>query len=399
MIRKFNATNFKSLLKVDLELGRVNVFIGANGSGKSNILEAFGVLSAAAYGTVDEEALLRRGVRPGVPRLYKSAFKHAPLGQHISFKAIGADGPNYLANLHNPLERPKPFWEYKHENWKSKERSTKPIVSRYPADGNHFNRSRGLAALKMVERDSEDPAVVFLKSLQDYCIYCPNTPTLRGIQPDPQSRVPLGLSGGGLAEAFAVLKKLSVTDESLEEALDEAISLIDWVESVDTTSQFANLLAASVPRTKRTIRFRDKYLRSASNSLTPYDASEGSLYILFSSLLALSPDGPRFFAIDNMDQALNPRLLSQLMTHFCQWILDSDKQVLLTIQNPSALDGLPLSVESDDVRLFAVDRTNKGNTQIKQIEITPEFIRLKDQHNYSLSQMWVEGLLGGVPSV
>lgn len=44
-----------------MELGHVNVFIGANGSGKSNLLEALGVLSAAANGKVDEQALLARG--------------------------------------------------------------------------------------------------------------------------------------------------------------------------------------------------------------------------------------------------------------------------------------------------------------------------------------------------
>ena len=40
-----------------LELGRVNCLIGANGVGKSNILEAIGVLGAAANGVVDDEAL------------------------------------------------------------------------------------------------------------------------------------------------------------------------------------------------------------------------------------------------------------------------------------------------------------------------------------------------------
>ena len=72
MIRKLSVERFKSLVKLDeLELGRINVFVGANGSGKSNLLEAVGVLGAAAFGRVDDETLQRRGVRPGVPSLYK----------------------------------------------------------------------------------------------------------------------------------------------------------------------------------------------------------------------------------------------------------------------------------------------------------------------------------------
>lgn len=95
---------FKSLADVTVELGLVNVFVGANGSGKSNLLEALGVLSAAADGKVDDQSLLARGVRPGVPRVYKSAFPAKPdtrIPPHISF---GAQAPAayYRVTLHNP---------------------------------------------------------------------------------------------------------------------------------------------------------------------------------------------------------------------------------------------------------------------------------------------------------
>ncbi len=55
MLKSFKVESFKSLENVEVELGRVNVFIGANGSGKSNLLEAIGVLGAAANGRVDDE--------------------------------------------------------------------------------------------------------------------------------------------------------------------------------------------------------------------------------------------------------------------------------------------------------------------------------------------------------
>lgn len=78
MLKNLSVRTFKSLADVNVELGLVNVFIGANGSGKSNLLEALGVLSAAADGKVDDQSLLARGVRPGVPQLYKSAFPAKP---------------------------------------------------------------------------------------------------------------------------------------------------------------------------------------------------------------------------------------------------------------------------------------------------------------------------------
>ena len=77
--------DFKSLVEVTVDLGVVNVFIGANGSGKSNLLEAVGVLGAAASGRVNDESLKYRGVRPGRPALYKSSFKNKEAAPHIQF--------------------------------------------------------------------------------------------------------------------------------------------------------------------------------------------------------------------------------------------------------------------------------------------------------------------------
>lgn len=77
MIRTIHINDFKSIVEQPIELGRVNCLIGANGSGKSNILEAIGVLSAAANGRVDDESLMRRGVRVGTPSLFKSSFETA----------------------------------------------------------------------------------------------------------------------------------------------------------------------------------------------------------------------------------------------------------------------------------------------------------------------------------
>ncbi len=37
--------NFKSIEKVELHCKKINIFIGPSGSGKSNILEAIGILS------------------------------------------------------------------------------------------------------------------------------------------------------------------------------------------------------------------------------------------------------------------------------------------------------------------------------------------------------------------
>ena len=59
-IREISIHNFKSLYNFSFEPGRLNVFIGANGSGKSSVLEALGVLSAAMTDRVNTNSLQRK---------------------------------------------------------------------------------------------------------------------------------------------------------------------------------------------------------------------------------------------------------------------------------------------------------------------------------------------------
>ena len=55
MIERIVIRNFESLRKVDLSLGRMNLFIGANATGKSNVLDAFRLLAGIGHGfTIDE---------------------------------------------------------------------------------------------------------------------------------------------------------------------------------------------------------------------------------------------------------------------------------------------------------------------------------------------------------
>lgn len=62
-LRKISFGNFKCLYNIAFEPGKVNVFIGTNGSGKSTILEAIGLLSAAMTDRVDSASLQRKGGR------------------------------------------------------------------------------------------------------------------------------------------------------------------------------------------------------------------------------------------------------------------------------------------------------------------------------------------------
>ena len=57
MIERIAIENFKSLRNVDLALGRVNLFVGTNASGKSNFLDALRVLEGIGNGFTIGEIL------------------------------------------------------------------------------------------------------------------------------------------------------------------------------------------------------------------------------------------------------------------------------------------------------------------------------------------------------
>jgi len=395
MIREVEIRGFKSIYSANIQLGRINCFIGANGVGKSNLLEALGVLGAAANGTVDDESLLRRGVRAGLPRLYKSSFTSDRTPAHIAVGVTTETKAEYRVSLLNPLDSPEPAWSYKTEVLGD---GKVQIVSDGVRNRKNLNPKAGLAALQIVDLEPTNPAAQLMQRLQEFAIYCPNTPTLRGIVPDQQSRIPIGLSGGQLAEGFAALRQhLEGGKEEGEEILEQVLELIDWVADIETTSHRTDLLSPKVPSTKLLLKFSDRFMLKSRNELTAYDASEGALYILFTALLCLLSKAPRMFAIDNLDQALNPRLLKVLISRLADWLYYNapDRQLLFTVHNPAALDGLNLS--DPEICLFAVERNSNGQTVMRRLTLTHELMELNEQ--YPLSRLWLMGHLGAVPNV
>lgn len=401
MIRQLKIRGFKSITDLDIELGMVNCFIGANGVGKSNVLEALGVLGAAANGAVDDEALQRRGVRPGLPRLFKSSFQDFRSLPHIGLEAAADTGATYKVSLLNPLKSPEPAWSYKTETLTD---GSQTILSEGVRSQGNLNPMAGLAALRLVELPAESHATSLLQQLQQYAIYGPNTPTLRGLLPDQQTREPVGLSGGRLAEAVTDLKRWS--DDSENDVLDDLLNLVDWAADVGSSRSVQALLSPSVSRGQEVLKFTDRFMAKDRNELTAFDASEGVLYVLFTAALCLSPRSPAVLAIDNLDQALNPRLVTALASRLLGWLTHSPRastaghavrprQLLFTAHNPAVLDGLNLA--NDEVRLFAVDRDSHGHTVVRRLQLSPELQALNRE--YPLSRLWMMGHLGAVPNV
>ena len=384
MLTRITAQGFKSLMDIkNLALGRVTVFIGANGSGKTNLLEAIGLLGAAMSGYVDDQALLRRGIRPPTAKLFTSSFGKESVTPAVIARVVWCQEDRVIEWQVRFPPRPEPDQQNRPFEGTIKFNDKElewPLRSRF----NHHIQST-------------EPEEDLQRVLADYAIFAPNTQVLRGTLTDITQREPVGLAGGQLAEAVAEL--LDATQGKFGTLhLDDLLQLLDWVDEIAVVPPSREIVSPTVPTTRNIIRFTDRWMAQGRNHLSAYDASEGALYVLFALVLALHPQSPRLFAIENLDQAMHPRLARATMRLFCQQMLQTapPRQALLTTHNPLVLDGLDLS--DDRIRLFTVERDRQGATRVDRVEVSEEIVQAI-QEGLSLSDLWVMGRLGGVPDI
>ena len=389
IIKEINIKNFKSLYDVRFQPGKVNVFIGANGSGKSTILEAIGILSAAMTDRVNNNVLQRKGIRLSASPLYKSKFKTMKRdGLTVDLGIRWEDEGKYDYSVHLTTPTDDDTWKYHSE---SVNQDGNPLWGRSNRSAIQLNNSIGY--FMITETLNGHACRRMGQYIEKYGIYQPDTPTLRGTVTDSTQVTPVGLSGGRMADALQeILKSVDGDMKFGMLYMEDVLDLIDWASDFDIAAPKKANLNPGVPSTRQIIEFKDRFLKTNA-AFTGYDASEGALYVLFMLCLAMHPESPSMFAIDSFDHALNPRLAKRLTEIFSQLILESQRTVFMTTHNPLVLDGLDLC--NDEIRLFAVSRNKDGYVVIDRIQVSKELLEL----GQPLSRLWINGRLGGVPEL
>ena len=389
-IKGITIRNFKSLFDVSFETGNVNVFIGANGSGKTSVLEAIGVLSAAMTDRVNNNSLQRKGVRLSTSSLYKSKFadivKESPTVEFLL--KWGKDSHEYQYNTHLTAPVGDDSWKYHTE---SVSRDGIIVFGRSNRSKSHMNNKVGYYSLS--DRLASEEYLAAGRYVADYGLFQPDTLTLRGNVPDPTQITPIGLNGGRLAEAVGDLFR-TVDDELMFGSMymDEVLELMEWASEFHVGKPKKSNLNPGVPSTNQIIEFRDRFLKDSA-LFTGYDASEGALYVLFMLCLAMHPSTPMMFGIDSFDHAMNPRLAKRLTQVFDKIVIENGRTVFMTTHNPLVLDGLDLT--DDRIRLFATERDDLGHVTVNRILVSEDLIKT----GQPLSRLWINGYLGGVPEL
>lgn len=393
MIRELTIKNYKSILDHTIELGRVNVFIGENGCGKTNILEAVAMAGAALTDKLSVEELFNRGMRVAKPSIMRSSFPGTP-NQEIVFRCtfeseesgvilhdelrIGADEGSAaevkwfetIANLDGETER--------------RARDTLARLNQI-TDSVIVRDFEGLREFLRLEYEKKDRRDRLEELVGDFAIFNANSLALRGLQ-TVSRRIPLGIYGETLDVAIACL------DTDVWADLLERAKCISWLEDVvvDPTDQL-KYQGHKLGKSQSTLYFHDKHMPAANNVFSAENVNEGVLHVLFHLTLFVSEGTPKILGIDNVDTALNPQLCRDLMTQICELAAKHDKQALITTHNPATLDGLNLN--DDEQRLFVVYRNDEGHTLTKRIKAKPQ----AEGQKLKLSELWMRGHLGGIP--
>ncbi|MBV8657741.1 MAG: AAA family ATPase [Burkholderiales bacterium] len=407
MLNNLTVAGFKSIKKQSIDLGRVNVFIGPNGAGKSNILEAIGFLSAAISGGITYSLLGVKGVRSSAPSVYRSALKGSKRPKYFDLSAE-FDGWRYHCNIFSNDDSLSGSWNFHSESFaRSNEKGAwaNPFAGRsgngVRIDGVSYSKSilesnqsivRALEVLGALHDNEEKD----LHNLAQYAIYSPFTSVLRGLAPDPSFAAPLGLYGGNLPSAVK-----DVFNQKNFANLTHFFNLFPWVRTLGLSKGDPKIMDRQMVPSSSVLTFTDNFMIKDFNNLYSSDVSEGALYCAFILALMLHNESPNILALDNVDSTLNPGLVRQLVKTISLLVKDSDKQVLMTTHNPTALDALDLF--DNEHKLYVVDRNGEtGETEVNLLR-PPESMTQEEWDKKTggakLSELWLNGFLGGMPLI
>jgi AAA15 family ATPase/GTPase len=393
MLENIKINNFKSIDNLSIDLGRFNVFIGENGCGKSNILESIVFASAGIYENIENDFLALRGVRISEAKFMRSGFEAGNVNSNIKIGLKDSLGEEIVLSLHNnnnPFSKWVSSIDIDFSKLEKEFENETPYILEDPSTSYQTlednTKMKGFlkSVFNKITLSHSSSKLFFSKEktgLSNYMVFAPENFFLRKFNTDEPYVAPIGYRGEGLLNLIKIVKK---EKPDHYKSIIESLSLIDWFNSFDVKED-ANLGEVE-------FLISDKYLEDGLKSFDIRNANEGFLFLLFYITLFTSDYTPSFFAIDNIDTALNPKLCSKLISVLADLSKKHNKQVILTTHNPSVLDGLNLN--NDDERLFVISRNAVGNTRANRIFKKPS---IEGEPSLKLSEQFLRGYIGGLP--
>lgn len=310
---RIQVEGFRRLQNSDISLKRLNVVIGANGCGKTSLLEVFSLLAASASGRLAESMSDLSGVDANLTNLITAkgdksrfmAFKLAmaipdykPLEYRLALAPSGTSYEITDETLEQDRGKPKPFKHIQSHHGNVRYFDAQPgkrgLVK---PTWDYEDKETALSQVPKMFREPED----FRKKLASSTHYHVLDVGRRAPVRLPQQMKDAKLPGHDGEDLVSCLYTLRETEPDRFNAIEATLQAgFPDFERLNFPPAATGVLAMT---------WKDK---SSKTPFAMHQLSEGSLRFLWLSALLHSPDLPAVTMIDEPEVSLHPELLSLL---------------------------------------------------------------------------------------
>jgi len=374
-LSRLRIRGFRRLYDIDLELRPLMVMVGANGVGKTSILDVVSLLSASASGNLNTELSALGGIGSLLTRgLAKSAAfdismevpGHNPLDYSIELEPKGNGYQISREELSQDRGMGSPFLHITltgtHIRYHGGEGLVAPTWEFEPEE----------SALSQVPKMFREPEE-FRKVLSTAARYHALDVGPRAPVKLPQPMKPAALPGADGEDLVPLLYSLREGDPPRFEVITDSLhAAFPTFEALNFPPVAAGVLAMT---------WKD---RCFDKPLYMNELSEGTLRFLWLLALLQSPSLPTVVMIDEPEVSLHPELLSQL----ADVMREASVRTQLMVATHS--DRLIRFLEPKEV--MVMDSTEDGLTAVTWAD---ELDLEKWLADYTLDEVWRMGRMGG----
>jgi AAA15 family ATPase/GTPase len=331
MITRLQVRGFKSLLDVDVTLGPLTVFVGANGSGKTSVLEAIDLLAKILHtgseGWKASRVLSRQGT--------------APVGVIVEMIREGANGRLEVALGEKSVEL---------VGLRSDEEPQATTGMQLSSWGRNAVRSMSLYRL-----DAEAMA---------HAAYSDET--------SPK----LAFHGGNLAAVLDAMQ--GEARERFDEIERRMIQFVPMLRRLRIKRARAQTLMNNLAVIGHQVAFD---FENASD-INAEDASEGTLLLLgLLTIIESKPPGDMTIMLDDLDRALHPKAQRELVGYLHELVRSRPGlQIIATTHSPYLVEYL----EYEEVR--AITQQADGTSVVASLADHPQAERWREE--MSAGEFW-----------
>jgi predicted ATPase len=373
--------NFRALREVEFkDLTPLTVLLGPNGSGKSTVFDVFAFLAECF-----ELGLRRAWDKRGRAKELKTRGTDGPVSVEIKYREPGY--PLITYHLAVDEQRGVPVVVDEWLRWK-RGSPGQPFrfLDYHGGQGRAVSgelpdaqdrrveiplKSSDLLAVNALGQFADHPRVAALRDfITGWHVSYLSADSARG-QPEAGPQERLSKTGDNLANVIQFLV------EQHEAQLDHIFKVLR-----ERVPRIERVLAETMPDGRLLLQIKDAPF---SHPVLARFASDGTLKMLAYLVLLYDPTPPPFIGIEEPENFLHPRLLSELAEE-CR-AASERTQLLVTTHSPFFLNAL----RPEEVRVLW--RDEQGYTQTLRAADQPgvrEFV----EHGALLGHLWMEGQLG-----